>query len=84
MAWPGQTWLSAVISNLCVDWRRKQQGRIRPVRSVWHLPDLDQQVYHCIYEKRMSRAQCLQALQPRFPELTDAMVSKVNARCSRC
>lgn len=75
-----KTWLMAVVANLCVDWRRKQQGRVRPTPSVLHLPDLDQQVYHCIYVRRMSRAQCLQALRTRFPELTDAMVSEINAR----
>lgn len=75
-----KTWLMAVVSNLCVDWRRKQSGRIRPARSVMHLPDLDQQVYHCIYVQRMSRAQCLQELMPRFSELTDAKVSEINAR----
>ena len=36
-----KTWLMAVVSNLCVDWRRKQQGRIRPGPSVLNLPDLD-------------------------------------------
>jgi RNA polymerase sigma factor (sigma-70 family) len=75
-----KTWLMAVVSNLCVDWRRRQQGRIRPIPSVLHLPELDQQVYHCIYVRRMSRAQCLQALVPRFPQLTEATVSEINAR----
>ena len=75
-----KTWLMAVVSNLCVDWRRQQQGRIRPTPCVLHLPELDQQVYQCIYVRRMSRAQCLQELMPRFPELTDATVSEINAR----
>jgi RNA polymerase sigma factor (sigma-70 family) len=75
-----KTWLMAVVSNLCVDWRRKQTGRIRPIQSISRLPELDQQVYHYIYVRRMSRAQCLQALVPRFPELTDATLSEVNAR----
>ena len=75
-----KTWLMAVVANLCVDWRRKEQGRVRPLRRVSRLPELDQQVYHCIYERRMSRVQCLQALMPRFPALTDATVSEINAR----
>ena len=75
-----KTWLMAVVSNLCVDWHRQQQGRIRPTPCVLHLPELDQQVYQCIYVRRMSRAQCLQELMPRFPELTDATVSEINAR----
>lgn len=75
-----KTWLMAVVSNLCVDWHRQQQGRIRHTPCVLHLPELDQQVYQCIYVRRMSRAQCLQELMPRFPELTDATVSEINAR----
>jgi len=75
-----KTWLIAVVSNLCVDWRRKEQGRVRPLRCISRLPELDQHVYHCIYERRMSRAQCLQALMRRFPDLTDATVSEINAR----
>ncbi len=75
-----KTWLMAVVSNLCVDWHRQQQGRIRPTQCVLHLPELDQQVYRCIYLRRMSRAQCLQELMPRFPELTDATLSETNAR----
>jgi RNA polymerase sigma factor (sigma-70 family) len=75
-----KTWLIAVVSNLCVDWRRKEQGRVRPPRCVSRLPEMDQQVYRCIYERRMSRVQCLQALMPRFPELTGATVSEINAR----
>lgn len=75
-----KTWLMAVVSNLCVDWHRQQQGRIRPTPCVLHLPELDQQVYQCIYVRRMSRAQCLQELMHRFPELTDATVSEINAR----
>ena len=75
-----KTWLMAVVSNLCVDWRRKEQGRVRPLRRVSRLPELDQQVYRCIYVRGMSRGQCVEALAPRFPELTGATVSEINAR----
>lgn len=75
-----KTWLMAVVSNLCVDWHRKVQGRVRPLRRVSHLPELDQQVYRCLYVRGMSRAQCVEALAPRFPELTVATVRDINAR----
>jgi RNA polymerase sigma factor (sigma-70 family) len=78
-----RTWLMAVAANLCCDWCRREQGRIRTVRSVSRLPELDREVYRCIYEQRMSRAQCLQALAPRFPGLTEARVAEVNARLFR-
>jgi len=75
-----KTWLMAVVANLCVDWRRKEQGRARPPRCVSRLPELDQQVYRCIYVRRMSRPHCLEALASRFPELTEATVAEINAR----
>lgn len=75
-----RTWLVAVVANLCADWRRKEHGRERPLRCVAHLAELDQQVFRCIYLRRMSRSQCVQALAPRFPGLTEAAVSEINAR----
>jgi DNA-directed RNA polymerase specialized sigma subunit len=63
-----------------VDWRRKEQGRVRPLRCVSRLPELDQQVCRCIYVRGMSRTQCLEALASRFPGLTEATVSEINAR----
>jgi RNA polymerase sigma factor (sigma-70 family) len=75
-----KTWLMAVVSNLCVDWRRKEQGRVRPLRCVAKLPELDQEVYRCIFMRGMSRAQCVEALLPQFPELAEATVSEINAR----
>jgi RNA polymerase sigma factor (sigma-70 family) len=75
-----KTWLMAVVSNLCVDWRRKEQGRLRPLRRISRLPELDQQIYRCIYLYGMSRRQCVETLAPRFPELTEAKASEINAR----
>lgn len=75
-----RTWLAAVVANLCMDWRRKESGRARAPRCVTRLPELDQQVYRCIYLQGMSRAQCVATLAPQFPELTDAVASEINAR----
>jgi RNA polymerase sigma factor (sigma-70 family) len=75
-----RTWLMAVTANLCVDWRRKQRGRFRPIRAVAHLPELDQLVYRHIYVRGLPRAECLRLLQPRFPELTDQQLSSINGR----
>lgn len=74
------TWLMAVVANLCVDWRRKQQGRVRPFLRISHLPELEQQVYRSIYLHRMTRAQCVAALSSRFPGLTLSRVAEINAR----
>ena len=75
-----KTWLTAVVANLCVDWRRREHGRSRPLRSVAQLPELEQQVYRCIYVRGMSRAQCLRVLLPQFPQLTERQLSEVNGR----
>jgi DNA-directed RNA polymerase specialized sigma subunit len=63
-----------------VDWRRKEQGRRRPPSSITGLPELEQQVYRCIYLRGMSRSQCLNVLRPRFPELTEQQVADINGR----
>lgn len=75
-----ETWLMAVTSNLCVDWHRKVRGRARLPRCVSRLPELDRQVYLCIYEHGMSRAECVATLAPAFPELNDTVVAGINAR----
>jgi RNA polymerase sigma factor (sigma-70 family) len=75
-----QTWLATVVANLCIDWRRMQQGRFRPTRSIAQLPELDQLVYRYIYVRGMPRDECLYALQGKFPDLTAKRLSEVNAR----
>jgi RNA polymerase sigma factor (sigma-70 family) len=75
-----KTWLMAVVANLCIDWNRREQGRVRSLRSVSRLPELDRQVYRCIFEQRMTRSQCFQTLSSRFPGLTEAGVAEINAR----
>lgn len=73
------TWLKTVVSNACIDWRRKQYGRFRPFRALGHLPELERQVFRCLYLKGMSRGECLFVLQARFPDLTDLRLSEINA-----
>jgi RNA polymerase sigma factor (sigma-70 family) len=75
-----KTWLMAVVANLCIDQNRREQGRVRSFRSVSRLPELERQVYRCIFERRMSRTQCFHALAPRFPGLTEHGVAEINAR----
>ena len=75
-----ETWLKAVVSNLCIDLRRREQGRVRPPQGLSRLPELEQQVYRCIFLRGMSRGQCLAALLPRFTGLTEQRVAEINAR----
>ena len=75
-----QTWLSAVVANLCVDWGRKQRGRFRPVKAIASLPDLEQLVYRHIYVRGLSREECLHSLQARYPALTGPQLADINSR----
>jgi RNA polymerase sigma factor (sigma-70 family) len=75
-----QTWLSAVVANLCIDWRRKQRGRFRPVEAIASLPELDRLVYRQIYVRGFSREECLHSLQARYPALTGPQLADINSR----
>lgn len=75
-----RTWLISVVTNLCIDWRRKLSGRLRPVAAVAGLAELDQLVYRLIYIRGMTRGQCLRALESRFPDLTETTLAEINAR----
>ena len=74
------TWLKAVVANLCIDWRRKEHGRLRPVAAVSHLPQLEQEVYRHIYLRGMTRAECQRAIAAQFPGITLDQVAETNAR----
>ena len=75
-----RTWLTSVVTHLCIDWRRKLHGRYRPTAAIARLPELDQIIYRFIYIRGMTRQQCLRVLEPRFPDLTDPQLSDINAR----
>jgi len=75
-----RTWLISVATNLCIDWRRRLSGRLRPIAAVAGLAELDQLVYRLIYVRGMTRGQCLQALAGRYPDLSDSRLAEINAR----
>lgn len=75
-----ETWVAAVVSNLCCDWRRRRMGRNRHPRTISRLPELDQQVYHHVFVRGLSRAECVASLAPRFPDLAEATVAEISAR----
>jgi len=43
------TWLVLVAKNLCVDWYRKNNGRIRLIRAIDRLSQIDQRIFKLIY-----------------------------------
>lgn len=74
------TWLRAVVRNLCLDWRRKRFGRPRLFRSIARLPELDQEVFRCTYDRRLTENETLHTLQPLFPCLTSGEVAESRVR----
>jgi len=74
------TWLKAVVVNLCIDWRRKRHGRVRPFVAVSGLPPLEQAVYRHIFVRGMSRSECQRELATQFPGVTLEQVADANAR----
>jgi RNA polymerase sigma factor (sigma-70 family) len=74
------TWLRAVVRNLCLDWRRKEFGRPRRFRSISRLSIFDQDVFSCVYERRVPVDEALQLLQTNFPDVTSAHLAESRER----
>jgi len=64
------TWLRAVVRNLCLDWRRKRFGRPRLFRSIASLPEVDQEVFRCVYFRRLSENETLHTVKALHPTLS--------------
>lgn len=64
------TWLRVVVRNLCLDWRRREFGRPRLLRSIARLPHLEVEVYRCRYERGLTLDETFLSLSPSFPGLT--------------
>ena len=77
------TWLRAVVRNLCLDWRRKQHGRLRQFQSVERLSLLDREVFRCVYERGASEQETLENLIGRFRELTADRISDAVERINQ-
>ncbi len=75
-----RAWLTAVVGNLCIDWRRKEYGRPRPLRAIARLPELDRLVFHNLYDAGMTRLDCLNALSSQFTDLTEERIAEINSR----
>ncbi|MGB5516028.1 MAG: sigma-70 family RNA polymerase sigma factor [Thermoanaerobaculia bacterium] len=63
------TWLRAVVRNLCLDWRRLRFGRPRIFRSIARLPEVDQEVFRCIYFRKLSENETLHTVRALHPAL---------------
>jgi RNA polymerase sigma factor (sigma-70 family) len=74
------TWLGTVVFNLCVDWHRREYGRVRLLPGISALPAFDQSVYRLVIEQGMNKEASFQALRADFPELTRELVANAVAR----
>ena len=63
------TWLRAVVRNLCLDWRRQRFGRPRIFRSIARLPEVDQEVFRCIYFRKLSENETFHTVKALYPAL---------------
>ena len=63
------TWLRVVVRNLCLDWRRQRFGRPRIFRSIARLPEMDQEVFRCIYFRKLSENETLHTVRALHPAL---------------
>ncbi len=69
------TWLYAVVYNLCRDWYRSRFPSYRVFRSISRLSNFDQEVFHYHYERRLSLRETYESLRTGHPETTLAQVS---------
>jgi RNA polymerase sigma factor (sigma-70 family) len=74
------TWLRVVARNLCLDWRRKVYGRVRPFKCVQRLSAVEMDVYRCRYEHNLARAETLRHLQATWPGLDEQQLVEIEER----
>jgi len=74
------TWLRAVVRNLCIDWHRRQFGRLRPFRAISRLPVFDQEVFRLVYERATPPEECFALLAADFPNTTQTRINESRAR----
>lgn len=75
-----QTWLGAVVFNLCVDWHRSEFGRVQMLPAISALPAFDRKVYQLSFEQTMPIETCFQTLKADFPDLTRQQLSSAIGR----
>jgi RNA polymerase sigma factor (sigma-70 family) len=74
------TWLGTVVFNLCVDWHRKEFGRVTLLPAISALPTFDQSVYRLVIDRGLTKEACFQTLRTNFPDLTRELVSRALVR----
>ena len=70
-----ETWLRAVVRNLCLDWRRHRDHRYRLPRSIARLPELEREAFRCVHQRGLSEAETFHTLVASFPTLTRSQLA---------
>lgn len=71
-----ETWLGTVVFNLCVDWHRREFGRVTLLPAISALPAFDRAVYRLVIEQNLSKEESFQTLRGDFPDLTRELVER--------
>lgn len=69
-----RTWLGIVVFNLCVDWHRREFGRVTLLPAISALPAFDRAVYRLVIEQGMDKETSFQTLRADFPDLTRELI----------
>jgi RNA polymerase sigma factor (sigma-70 family) len=75
-----RSWLNVVVANLCIDWKRQNQGRVRPFKSIKKLSTFDQIVFKYRFQQRMSLQTCLASMQAHFPGVNEIRLASSISR----
>lgn len=78
-----ETWLRAVVRNLCTDWHRKEFGRHRVFKAVAVLSSLDQEVFRYVYMQGSSKEDCFLHLLASDASLECAQIEESLDRLQR-
>jgi RNA polymerase sigma factor (sigma-70 family) len=75
-----RTWLGTVVFNLCVDWHRREFGRVALLPAISALPAFDRAVYRLVIEQGMDKETSFQTLRADFPDLTRELIESAVQR----
>jgi RNA polymerase sigma factor (sigma-70 family) len=75
-----KSWITAVVTNLCIDWFRSEHGRPRPFSKIAELPAVEIQTFRTVFEQGMSSLEAFEVVKADFPTLTGRKFSAILER----
>jgi len=75
-----RSWLNPVVSNLCIDWHRREFGRSRPFQVITTLPAFEQHVYQYKFKWGLNLEACFRTLRATYPDLTRSQLAETISR----